>query len=293
MNMPCNRSASFRVLVPLASCFLVLFAARAGAFQIAEPSGKMSPGQPEQAETNGIHESHQHHHLHMALGEATCDPRFTYEEGPLGPSHWTGLCNSGKMQAPINIQHAEKLRIYDLKFNYQPADLDIVNDCNHYRILLKFPDNYWLTVGKKPYFLSEIHFREPGENAVNGKRPRMSIQLVHFSPEGVFLIVEVPIVAGKENPVVKTLWDHIPAPGKENTVKGVKFNPTDLLPADRSFYRFPGSLTTPICNEVATWYVMKNPIELSEDQIAEYTKHYHNTARPLQPLNDRPVGERQ
>jgi len=30
------------------------------------------------------------------------------------------------MQAPIDIQHAEKLRIYDLKFNYQPADLDIV-----------------------------------------------------------------------------------------------------------------------------------------------------------------------
>jgi len=70
------------------------------------------------------------------------------------------------MQAPIDIQHAEKLRIYDLKFNYQPADLDIVNDCNQYRILVKFPDNYWLKVGKKPYFLSEIHFREPGENAV-------------------------------------------------------------------------------------------------------------------------------
>jgi carbonic anhydrase len=67
----------------------------------------------------------------------------------------------------------------------------------------------------------------------------------------------------------------------------------DLLPADRSFYRFPGSLTVPICNEVVTWYVMKNPIELSEAQIAQYTKHYHNTARPLQPLNDRPLSERQ
>jgi len=66
------------------------------------------------------------------------------------------------MQAPIDIQHAEKLRIYDLKFNYQPADLDIVNDCNQYRILVKFPDNYWLKVGKKPYFLSEISFSRTG-----------------------------------------------------------------------------------------------------------------------------------
>jgi carbonic anhydrase len=197
------------------------------------------------------------------------------------------------MQAPVDILQAEKLHIYDLKFNYQPADLDILNDCNQYRILLKFPDNYWLTVGKKPYFLTELHFRAPGENAVKGKRPRMSVQFVHFSPEGVFLIVEVPVVAGKENPLIKTLWEYIPEPGKENKVAGVKINPVDLLPTDRSFYRFPGSLTTPICNEVVNWYVMQNPIEMSEAQIAEYTKHYNNTARPLQPLNDRPVSERE
>jgi carbonic anhydrase len=263
------------------------YAAPVGAGQVAEPPEKMEPGQ------HGQHGQQEHHHLHMTMGEEKCDPKFRYEEGPQGPSHWPELCTTGKMQAPIDIEHAEKLRIDDLKFNYQPADLDIVNDCNEYRILVKFPDNYWLTVGKKPYFLSELHFREPGENAVNGKRPRMSIQLVHFSPEGVFLIVEVPVVAGKENPVIKTLWEHIPDPGKENKVAGVKINAMDLLPADRSFYRYPGSLTTPICNEVVTWYVMKNPIELSEAQIAEYTRHYHNTARPLQPVNDRPVSERQ
>ncbi len=100
-------------------------------------------------------------------------------------------------------------------------------------------------------------------------------------------------MAGKENAVIKTLWEHIPTPGNENKVEGVKINPMDLLPADRSFYRFPASLTAPICNEVVYWYVMKNAIELSEAQIAEYTKHYHNTARPLQPVNGRPVSEPQ
>ncbi len=199
----------------------------------------------------------------------------------------------GRMQAPIDIRHAERLPIDNLKIRYEPVDLDIINDCNEHRVLVKFPDNYWLVVGKKPYNLSELHFREPGENAVNGQRPRMSVQFVHFSPEGVFLIIEVPVVAGSENPVIKTLWEHIPVPGKEAKVQGVKFNPADLLPADRSFYRFPGSLTTPICNEVVTWYVLKSPIELSEGQIAEYTRHYHNVARPLQPLNGRPVSERE
>jgi len=240
------------------------------------------------------HDGHgDHHHLHLPLGEQKCEAKYTYNDGLFGPSRWGGLCLTGKMQSPIDITHADKLPVDNLKIGYQPADLDIINDCNQYRILVKFPDNYWLRVGKKPYNLAELHFREPGENAVNGKRPTMSIQFVHFSPEGVFLIIEVPVVAGKENPVIKTLWKHTPAPGKESKVDGIKINPADLLPTDRSFYRFPGSLTTPLCNEVVTWYVMKNPIELSEAQIQEYRKRYHNTARPLQPLNGRPVVENQ
>ena len=227
------------------------------------------------------------------MGEEKCAPTYSYEEGPLGPAHWPGLCTTGKMQSPIDIEQSDKLRIDDLKFNYQPADLDIINDCNQYRVLVKFPENYWLTVGKKPYFLTELHFRAPGENAVHGKRSPMSIQFVHYSPEGVFLIIEVPVVAGKENPVIATLWQHIPAPGKESKVAGVQVNPMDLLPANRSFYRYPGSLTVPICNEVVMWYVMQNPIEMSEAQIAGYTRRYKNTARPLQPSNNRPVSERQ
>src|SRR5260370_17293845 len=282
-----NIATGIRMVAFSVLCFSICVTAPASICQVAQPPEKVEPGQ------HGQHGKQEHHHLHIVLGEEKCDPEFTYEEGPQGRTRWLGLCNTGKMQAPIDIQHAEKLRIYGLKFNYQPADLDIINDCNQYRILVKFPDNYWLTVGKKPYFLTELHFREPGENAVNGQRPRMSIQLVHFSPEGVFLIIEVPVKAGKENPVIKTLWEHIPAPGKENKVDGVKINPTDLLPANHTFYRFPASLPTPICNQVVYWYVMKNPVELSEAQIAEYAKHYHNKARPLQPLDGRPVTEPQ
>ncbi|HLW79194.1 MAG TPA: carbonic anhydrase family protein [Terriglobia bacterium] len=278
-----NRIIGVWLLAFCAMWLLLFTATSARAFQIAQPMEKMEHAQ---------HAQHEHHHLHLPMGEEKCEPAFTYQEGPQGPRHWSGLCGTGKMQSPIDIQQSEKFEIDDLKFKYQPAALDIVNDCNEYRVLVKFPDNYWLTVGKKPYFLTELHFRQPGENAVHGKRPRMSVQFVHFSPEGVFLVIEVPIVAGKENPVIKTLWEHIPAPGKEAKPEGVKINPADLLPADPSFYRYPGSLTTPICNEVAQWYVMKNPIELSEAQIAAYTKHYNNTARPLQPLNDRPVDER-
>lgn len=284
--MSCKQVLGLTTLICLGLFVAPLTRAVTPACQIIEPSDKVQPGQEHQHHAGG-------HHMNIHMGEEKCGPSFTFSDGPQGPGHWPGVCTTGKSQSPVDIEHADKLRLSPLTFNYQPTELDMINDCNQYRVLVRFPDNYWLKVGKKPYFLTELHFKAPGENAVNGKRPVMSIQLVHLSAETGFLIIEVPVVVGKENPVIKTLWQHIPAPGKENKVQGVKINPTDLLPADRSFYRYYGSLSTPLCNEGELWYVMKNPIEMSEAQIAEYTKHYHDTARPLQPLNDRPVGENQ
>lgn len=265
---------------------LVLVARVAGAPQAAQP-----PEKPAQ---------HQHGHsmdMNIPSGaSAKCEPQFTYDDGPLAPSHWPGVCNTGHMQAPIDITNTEKVPIPPLptlQMKYQAADLDMVNDCNHYLIKLRFPPNQWLKYNRKPYRLSEITFHEPGETAVHGKRPPMSLQLVHLSPEATFLIIEVPVVVGKENPAIKTIWEHIPGGGKEQAIEGVKINPMDLLPADHGYYRFPGSLTDPICNEGVTWFLLKNPVEMSEAQMAEYKKYYHNTARPLQPLNRRPVFESQ
>jgi carbonic anhydrase len=252
--------------------------------------------QPEKAEPP----QHQHQHGHSmemnipSGASAKCEPKFTYEEGATGPSRWPGVCNAGHAQSPIDIIKTQKIAIAApalLEFNDQPTDLDMVNDCNKYLIKVRFPPNQWFKTARKPYRLSEIDFHEPGENAVNGKRPPMSLQLIHLSPEATFLIIEVPIIVGKENPVIKTLWEHIPEAGKEQKVEGVKINAMDLLPTDRGFYSFRGSLTHPICNEGVMWIVMKNPIEMSEAQMAQYRKYYHNTARPLQPQNDRPVSE--
>ncbi len=284
---PNRASVGFLLAFPALYVPLSLHAAAAGC-QVAQPPEeyKVQPGQQHQ------HHAGMPHHMNVPdTAGQKCEPKFTYTPGPEDPSHWGGVCNTGKMQSPIDITHAEKLPIPAVTFNYQPADLAIFNDCNHYQIKLLFPDNYWLKIGKKPYFLTDLHFHEPGENAVKGKRAAMVIHLVHLSPESTFLVIEVPVVVGKENPLIKSLWERIPDPGMEKKYPDVKINAMDLLPANRDYYRLPGSLTTPICNEGVMWYVLKNPIEMSEAQIAEYKKHYHDTARPLQPANDRPIAE--
>jgi carbonic anhydrase len=258
----------------------------------AAPDGCQAAQPPEKSSQ----QQHQHgHQMNVPSGASeTCEPKFTYEAGLHGPEHWGGVCDTAHSQSPVDITKTEKMPsppLAPLQFHYQPADLDMVNDCNHHLIKVRFPGNLWLKVAKKPYRLSEIDFHEPGENAVNGKRPQMSLELVHLSPEATFLIIEVPIVMGKENALIKTLWDHIPEPGKEVKAGGVKINAMDLLPADRGYYSYRGSLTHPVCNEGVAWYVLKSSIEMSEAQIAQYKRYYHDTARPIQPLNDRPVTE--
>jgi carbonic anhydrase len=282
--MPRNRTTRFH----LAAFFALLSLPFAGAAPAAGQAAQL-PDRPE---------DHLHgHDMNFPSGVTDrCEPTYTYDEGPRGPSQWVGVCNIGQMQTPIDISTPEKVSLAllpQLLFNYKPAELDMVNDCNNYQLKLRFSRNQWLTVAKKPYRLSEVRFREPGETAVNGKRPPMALQLVHLSPEANILIVEVPVVVGKENPTIKTLWQRIPYPGREIKVPSIKINVMDLIPADHGFYRFPGSLTAPICNEPVQWYLMKNPIEMSEAQIDQYRKYYHNTARPLQPLNNRPLVESQ
>jgi hypothetical protein len=56
-------------------------------------------------------------------------------------------------------------------------------------------------------------------------------------------------------------------------------------------WRFAGSLTTPGCTEGVSWIVMKQPVLLSAAQLAAFKGAYDNNARPVQPLNGRPITE--
>ena len=68
-------------------------------------------------------------------------------------------------------------------------------------------------------------------------------------------------------------------------------NVKDLLPTDQRYNQFMGSLTTPPCTEGVLWMVMKQPVQISKNQLRLFTQLYPNNARPIQPQNGRPVRE--
>lgn len=46
-----------------------------------------------------------------------------------------------------------------------------------------------------------------------------------------------------------------------------EIDPLKLLPEEKVYWTYQGSLTTPPCTECVTWIVFKEPIEVSEVQV--------------------------
>ena len=75
------------------------------------------------------------------------------------------------------------------------------------------------------------------------------------------------------------------------TSLGVTIDVNQLLPEEKTYFTYMGSLTTPPCSENVLWFVMKNPIFVSEEQVKNFGRIYPMNARPLQPKGDRLVKE--
>jgi len=134
----------------------------------------------------------------------------------------------------------------------------------------------------KTYKLLQMHFHTPSEYTIGGKQSPMVVHLVHQNEDGALGVIGVMLDEGKANPAVGALWSNIPAKVGEDVKIDTKLDLSALLPENKDFFRFMGSLTTPPCSEGVNWFFMKEPITASKEQIAAHVAKWKNNARPLQ-----------
>ncbi len=216
--------------------------------------------------------------------------------GPGDPAHWAALepefrtCGVGRQQSPVDIRRdaVQPSNLPAIEFAYRPAPLKIVD--NGHTVQVNVAPGSFIVVGGHRWELVQFHFHKPSEESIDGKRSAMVAHLVHKDADGRLAVVAVLLTSGAVNPMVAALWNNWPPQkGAEVTAQGVAIDAADLLPADRGYYTFSGSLTTPPCSEGVTWFVLKNPSAVSAGEIARFGRAYPMNARPLQPLNGRVI----
>ena len=112
---------------------------------------------------------------------------------------------------------------------------------------------------------------EGSEHTIDGRSYAGELHFVTRKTTGsatdgdAFAVLGVLLVNGTSSSASLTeLNDNIPTvDGEEIEVSGVR--PMDFLPNSLSYYFYEGSLTTPGCNEVVQWFLLRNPVSVSED----------------------------
>jgi len=216
-------------------------------------------------------------------------------EGEGAPANWAklrpdyGLCATGRRQSPIDIREGIRVDLEPIKFDYRPSQFRIVD--NGHTIQVNVGEGSSMSVMGRNYQLLQFHFHRPAEERVNGKSFDMVIHFVHKDEEGRLAEIAVLLEKGAEHPIVQTLWNNMPLEVNQDVAPAEAIDLNALLPENRNYYTYMGSLTTPPCTEDVLWMVFKQPLQVSAEQVAIFSRLYRNNARPIQPANNRLVKE--
>jgi carbonic anhydrase len=206
--------------------------------------------------------------------------------GEAGPQTWGGLkpefamCSSGQRQSPIDIREGIAVDLEPVKFDYQPSGFSVVD--NGHTVQVNIAPGNTIELNGKRFELKQFHFHRPSEERIDGRQFEMSAHFVHADAEGRLAVVGVLLAKGPAHPLVQTVWANLPLEKHSEQRARVLLDPAALLPADRRYYTYMGSLTTPPCSEGVQWVVMRSPVAASAEQIDIFSRLYPMNARPPQ-----------
>lgn len=213
-------------------------------------------------------------------------------QGADGPAHWgkidaaSKVCAIGTQQSPIDIEHPIKAQLPPIKIAWHDRCKTIVN--NSHTIQLDVVPGSTISIGNNDTFtLVQFHFHHPGEHTFAGKAFAMEAHFVHQNDDGALAVLGVMMNPGSSNAVFKKIVETMPKEAGPPVKADPKIDPHALLPSERGYYRYEGSLTIPPCSEMVSWLLLREPIQVAKVDIDAFAKVFPMNARPLQKLERR------
>lgn len=226
-------------------------------------------------------------HHHRAL-------HWSYE-GESGPDNWGRMnpdwraCVQGQRQSPIDIRDGIRVELEPLKVDYRLSRVRVVD--NGHTVQVTPDDRNTLMVAGRRFELVQFHFHRPSEERLDGRAFDMVVHLVHRDQDGRLGVVAVLLEVGSAHPLVQTLWNNLPLEKQVTVSLPEPLDLAQLWPATGDYVTYMGSLTTPPCSEDVLWMVMRQPVQISDDQLRVFSRLYPRNIRPIQRLNDRLIKE--
>lgn len=217
-----------------------------------------------------------------------------------GPSEWASLPGdaacAGTRQSPVDLGSrapfpVDARDLPNLVFHYGTTGLHLLND--GHTVTLNVDPGSSLEIGGATWPLVGVHFHAPSEHSLDGLHYPMEMHLVHAGPDGKpGLVVAVFLVQGGDSPAFALLLKDLPQDkGGRRDDASVRIDLDGLLPPERTYLEYGGSLTTPPCTEGVRWFVLRSAGGITGQEMAAFTTlpHVLPNNRPIQPLSGRRV----
>ena len=152
-----------------------------------------------------------------------------------------------------------------------------------------FAEGNTLHTGERTFGLKSAHLHAPSEHRIEGAELAAELHLVHADDAGDLAVVGLLFEPGEPSAVVQAILDAAP-PAGETASEGIALNADALVPGEPGYYQYDGSKTTPPCHEGVSWFVMREPQTISQQQVdglLALSGGANN--RPVQPIGSRAI----
>jgi carbonic anhydrase len=168
-------------------------------------------------------------------------------------------CIVGNKQSPINIISANAKQcntLCNLRFFYRSSLCSIEN--NGFSFTIRYDPGSSVVYKDEVFSLESITITIPSSHKIDGKSYNGEIIV------SVFLQLDNNEIASASKGFLDEFVDIIPSNNSAKLVNlGTEWNVFDVLPEDKGFYTYQGSIIREPCTENVTWVVMANPVYAS------------------------------
>ncbi len=231
---------------------------------------------------------------HVANVSSDSKKHWGYK-GETGPEHWKEIEKNsecgGSLQSPINIVNYvldSTLQKLNVQYAASTHIHDVVN--NGHTIQYNFEVGDFILLNNVKLALKQFHIHEPAEHLIDGVRFPMELHLVHQNEKGEYAVLSVMAKEGINSDPFEFLERFLPLEVGDVQTVDLAFDMNFSLPEDKAYFTYMGSLTTPPCTENVQWFIFREPITVSLEQVNKIKKLMPlNNYRGIQPQNSRPV----